>query len=114
LRAAAQWNDRKGWSAMIHEVAAILIVAGTEKQFERGFADAVSLFKRAKGCRSLRLERSVEDPLRYLVIVGWETLDDHIVGFRNSADYELWRELVGGYFAAPPSVDHTEIAVDGF
>jgi heme-degrading monooxygenase HmoA len=99
---------------MIHEVATILIRAGTEQQFEQSFAQAVPLFKRAKGCTSLRLERSVEDPLRYLVIVGWETLDDHVVGFRNSADYARWRELVGGYFAGPPSVDHTEIAIDGF
>jgi hypothetical protein len=45
-------------------------------------------------------------------VIGWETLDDHIVGFRNSADYQRWRELVGGLFAAPPSVDHTEIVIE--
>ena len=99
---------------MIHEVATILIQSGLEKQFEHSFSEAVPLFKRAKGCKSLRLERSVENPLRYLIVVGWETLDDHVVGFRNSADHGSWRELVGDYFAAPPLVDHTEVVTEGF
>lgn len=99
---------------MIHEVATVLIRSGTEKQFEQSFSEAVPLFKRAKGCESLRLERSLDDPLRYLVIVGWETLEDHVVGFRGSPDHARWRELVGGYFAAPPTADHTEVVIEGF
>jgi heme-degrading monooxygenase HmoA len=70
------------------------------------------LFERAKGCHGARLERSVEDPLRYLVIAGWDTLEDHAVGFRNSEDYGRWRDLVGDFFAAPPLVDHTEIVTE--
>ena len=107
-------ENGKGLTRMIHEVATILIRPGMEKQFEHGFSEAVPLFKRAKGCASLRLERSVEDPLRYLLIVGWETLEDHVVGFRGSADFGRWRELVGGYFAVPPKADHTEIVITGF
>jgi heme-degrading monooxygenase HmoA len=99
-------------SAMIHEIAHILIKPGMGEQFEQNFCLATPLFERAKGCKSIRLERSVEDPLRYLLVIGWETLDDHIVEFRNSADYQRWRELVGGLFAAPPSVDHTEIVIE--
>jgi heme-degrading monooxygenase HmoA len=96
---------------MIHEVATVLIKSGMAELFEQGFSRAVPLFERAKGCRSIRLERSVEDPLRYLVFIGWETLDDHIVGFRGSEDYQRWRELVGGCFASAPTVDHTEIVI---
>jgi heme-degrading monooxygenase HmoA len=97
---------------MIHEMANILIKPGMGGQFEQSFAQAVPLFKRAKGCKSVRLERSVEVPLRYLIVIGWETLEDHIVGFRNSVDYAHWRELVGDFFAVPPSVDHTETVVE--
>lgn len=98
---------------MIHEVANVLIKAGMGDLFEQGFSKAVPLFERAKGCRGVRLERSIEDPLKYLVVIGWETLDDHLVGFRGSQAYARWRELVGGFFAAPPSVDHTEIVIKG-
>jgi heme-degrading monooxygenase HmoA len=99
---------------MIYEVADIVIKEGMGPKFEWGFAQSLPLFKRAAGCKSARLERSVEDPERYLVVIGWQTLDDHVVGFRTSADYTLWRELVGDFFAAPPVVDHTEVIVSGF
>jgi heme-degrading monooxygenase HmoA len=99
---------------MIREVAIISIKPGMGEQFERSFSQAIPLFKRARGCKSVQLERSVEDPLRHLVLIGWETLEDHIVEFRNSYDYHKWRELVGGLFAAPPSVDHTEIVIANF
>ena len=52
---------------MVHELANILIRAGMGEQFERSFSAAVPLFKRAKGCESVHLERSVEDPLRYIM-----------------------------------------------
>jgi heme-degrading monooxygenase HmoA len=97
---------------MIHEVASVLIKPGMGEKFEQSFALAVPLFKRAKGYKSIRLERSVEVPLRYLIVIGWETLEDHVIGFRNSDDHRQWRELVGDLFAAPPSVDHTEIVVE--
>lgn len=70
------------------------------------------MFRRAEGCYGARLEQSVEDPLRYMIVVGWAALEDHVVGFRNSEDYGRWRDLVGDFFAAPPLVDHTEIVID--
>jgi heme-degrading monooxygenase HmoA len=99
---------------MIYEVANILIKGGMGQKFEQGFSQALPLFERAAGCKSARLERSVEDIDRYQIVIGWQTLDDHVVGFRTSADYALWRELVGDFFAAPPVVDHTEVVVPGF
>lgn len=99
---------------MIHEVAVISVHPGSGSQFEQAFTKAVPLFKRAKGCTGLRLERSVEDPLRYYVTAGWETLEDHVISFRGSDDYSIWRDLVGRYFSSPPVVDHTEALIAGF
>jgi heme-degrading monooxygenase HmoA len=99
---------------MIYEVANILIKSGMGQQFEQSFLQALPLFKRAAGCKSARLERSVEDHDRYLIVIGWQTLDDHVVGFRTSDDYALWRASVGDFFAATPVVDHTEVVVSGF
>ena len=99
---------------MITEMAEIVIKGGTEQQFEAAVALAVPLFNRARGCRSMRLERGIEHPDRYLLVVEWETLEDHEVHFRQSADFQEWRGLVGGYFAAPPDVTHTRTALTGF
>lgn len=99
---------------MILEIAELTITPGSQQPFEEAVQRAVHLFKRAKGCVSMRLERSIENPAMYLLVVGWETVEDHTVGFRGSEDFQQWRSLVGDYFAAAPKVQHTETVVAGF
>ncbi|NHZ66229.1 antibiotic biosynthesis monooxygenase family protein [Massilia genomosp. 1] len=99
---------------MFREVAELKVAAGTEQQFEAGVQQAVALFKRAKGCHGMRMERSVEEPGSYMLFVEWETIEDHMVHFRESEDFQEWRRLVGGFFSAPPRVFHTTSAVEGF
>ncbi|MEW6255400.1 MAG: antibiotic biosynthesis monooxygenase family protein [Pseudomonadota bacterium] len=99
---------------MIYEIAQLTIKDGEEAAFEAGASKAVPLFQRAKGCHGMRVERSIETPTAYTLIVTWETVEDHMVHFRNSADFQEWRSLVGGTFAAPPQVHHTSVAFVGF
>lgn len=96
---------------MIHEMARIEVQAGKEAEFEAGVEQAVPLFLRSRGCISVELHRTVERPAEYLLLVRWETVDDHMVHFRESEEYQAWRALVSPFFAAPPSVCHTEIKV---
>jgi heme-degrading monooxygenase HmoA len=96
---------------MILEIAQIDVKPGLEAEFEDGVRKAAPLFKRAKGCRSLSLQRSVEKPARYRLFIGWDTVENHTVDFRGSADFQEWRKLVGHCFASPPEVEHvSEIA----
>lgn len=99
---------------MIREIAQIDVKPGMEAEFEAGVTKAVPIFRRAKGCNGVSLERSHEKPQRYRLFVLWETLENHTVDFRNSADFQEWRKLVGHCFAAPPDVEHTSEAVKGF
>lgn len=99
---------------MIYEIAQITVKEGREEAFEAGVKKAVPLFQRAKGCFGMRVERSIEVPTNYTLIVEWETVEDHMVHFRNSADFQEWRSLVGPSFANPPQVHHTRVAVEGF
>ena len=96
---------------MVLEIAQIDIKPGMEAEFEAGVAKAAPLFKRAKGCSSMALQKSVEKPSRYRLFVGWATVENHTVDFRGSEDFQTWRGLVGQYFAAPPEVEHTETVV---
>ena len=93
---------------MILEIAQIDVKPGMETEFEGGVKKAAPIFKRAKGCKSMTLQRSHEMPQRYRLFVQWETLENHTVDFRGSEDFTAWRALVGQYFAAPPEVEHTE------
>jgi heme-degrading monooxygenase HmoA len=92
---------------MYLEIAAIEIIAEKESAFEAAVAEAAPLFLRAKGCRGMQLQRSVEQPSHYRLVVRWETVEDHMVHFRQSDDFQAWRRLVGEYFASPPVVEHT-------
>jgi heme-degrading monooxygenase HmoA len=99
---------------MILEIAQIAVKLGMEDQFEAAVAEAKPLFQRAKGCLSMDLVRSIEYPSRYRLLVGWETLEDHTVDFRNSDDFQTWRGLVSQCFDGAPEVGHAAQAVTGF
>jgi quinol monooxygenase YgiN len=99
---------------MITEIAQIDVKPGMEQAFEAGVATATPIFRRAKGCLGITLARSQEKPQRYRLFVKWETLENHTVDFRQSADFQEWRKLVGECFAAPPDVEHVTEVVKGF
>ena len=73
---------------MITEIAQIDVKPGMEKEFEAGVAKAAPVFKRAKGCRSMRLMSTVERPTHYRLLVEWDTLENHTVDFRGSPDFQ--------------------------
>ena len=99
---------------MILEIAQIDVKPGMESEFEGGVSRAAPVFQRAKGCKAMALQRSVEKPTRYRLFVRWETLENHTVDFRGSADFQEWRKLVAHCFAAPPEVEHVREVVHGF
>jgi len=99
---------------MVFEIAEIEVKPGQEAAFEAAVAEAGPNFRGAKGCLSLELQRTVERPTVYRLVVGWESVESHTVDFRNSEGFQTWRKLAGPYFAAPPKVEHTRVAVKAF
>jgi heme-degrading monooxygenase HmoA len=91
---------------MIFEIAQITIKPGMETRFEQGVETATPLFLRSRGCHGVKLLRSIEHPENYSLMVTWDTVEDHMVHFRESDEYQQWRGLVGECFASPPQVGH--------
>jgi heme-degrading monooxygenase HmoA len=91
---------------MVLEHALIDIRPGTGRDFEVALDEARQVIAASPGFVSLRLHRGVETEDRYLLLVEWETLEDHVVGFRESDAFTAWRALIGPYFASPPDVVH--------
>lgn len=96
---------------MITEIAQIEVKPGSEKDFEAAVAKAKAAFGRSKGFHGFELHRSIEKPQRYRLMAKWETVEAHMVDFRESENFAEWRALVGPYFASPPDVEHTETVV---
>lgn len=99
---------------MILEIAEIHVLEGREREFEEAVRRAVPLFQRSRGCRGMKLQRTVETPTKYRLVVQWDTVEDHMVHFRGSPEFQEWRRLVGGFFQRPPIVDHVARVLTGF
>ncbi|WP_332773113.1 antibiotic biosynthesis monooxygenase family protein [Phenylobacterium sp.] len=96
---------------MILEMAHIEVTPGGEAGFEQAVAQATPLFQAAPGCGGMELHRVVETPGRYVLMVRWDTLEDHTVRFRGSEAFQQWRALAGPHFTSPPHVQHTRIVL---
>jgi quinol monooxygenase YgiN len=92
---------------VITEIAILTIDPARAAQFEAAVAAATPVFRKAQGCHGMALERVIEDPSRYHLMVQWDSVDDHMVRFRESSGFGQWRGHVGEFFAAPPKVLHT-------
>jgi heme-degrading monooxygenase HmoA len=91
---------------VILEHALLDVVGGWEAGFEQAFEAARPLVEATPGFRSLRLERCIERPGRYLLLVEWDRLEDHTEGFRGSPRYEEWRRLLHHFYDPFPVVEH--------
>lgn len=100
---------------MILEHAVLPVIPGREDDFEAAFAEAAPIIAVSPGFRSLRLSRGLEDPSSYLLLVEWETLRDHVEGFRGSPAYQEWRRLLHHLYDPFPEVVHyrTQVTVPG-
>jgi quinol monooxygenase YgiN len=94
---------------VIIEIAQIEVKPGYAERFESGVRAARKIFSAAQGCHGVALWHSVERPSFYRLIVEWETIQHHVVTFRESPGFAAWRELVQDCFASPPQVEHQEI-----
>ena len=97
---------------MIFEIADFEIDPAEAEGFQASVAAAVPLFQQAKGYRSFKLTRSIEEPQHYQLVIGWDSVAAHMQDFRNSPGYQQWRELVGGYFKSPPKVEHVQTVLE--
>ena len=61
-----------------------------------------------KGYIRHSLSRCLETDNQYLLLVEWETLEDHTIGFRGSAEYAEWKALLHHYYDPFPVVEHYE------
>ena len=90
----------------ILEHAMLEVRPGHESAFEAAFAKAQKIISASPGYRSHRLERCVEHTSRYLLLVEWDSLEAHTVGFRGSAPYQEWKALLHHFYDPFPTVLH--------
>ncbi len=91
---------------MILETAVLYVKPGTMNEFESKFRQASKIIARAAGYIGHELHKCVEESDKYLLLVQWGSITDHVVGFRQSEDFEEWRSLLHPFYVQSPSVQH--------
>ena len=91
---------------MILEHALLPVREGEEADFEAVFAEAQAIIRSMPGFMSLRLQRGIESPGTYLLLVEWESVEHHEVGFRQSPEYQQWKALLHRFYEPFPVVEH--------
>lgn len=94
---------------MILEVVILDVIPNQEKDFEAAFAKASPIISSMSGYMSHQLQRCLEKPNRYILLVNWESLEAHTVGFRGSAGYQEWKRLLHHFYDPFPTVEHYEL-----
>ncbi|HEY9636567.1 MAG TPA: antibiotic biosynthesis monooxygenase [Coleofasciculaceae cyanobacterium] len=79
---------------------------GLEDDFETNFKKAFNIISSMNGYLSHELHRCLEVKGKYLLLVRWTTLESHTVGFRESPEYQEWKELLHHFYEPFPTVEH--------
>ncbi|MFD4179641.1 antibiotic biosynthesis monooxygenase family protein [Rhodococcus sp. NPDC058514] len=93
---------------MTLEHAVLQVKPGRSAEFESAFRRAKSIISDMVGFRRLSLSRCLERPDTYLLLVEWDSLKDHVEGFRKSPQYEQWRSSLHDFYDPFPMVEHYE------
>jgi heme-degrading monooxygenase HmoA len=91
---------------MILEAGMLSVKAGQGADFETAFADASPIIASMHGYIRHELQRCMELPDRYLLLVWWEKLEDHTIGFRGSEQYQEWRKRLHHFYDPFPTIEH--------
>lgn len=91
---------------MILEVAILDVKPNQEIAFEAVFERAQEIISGRDGYVSHQLQKCIENTNRYLLLVNWNKLENHTVGFRESDEYQEWRALLHHFYDPFPIVEH--------
>jgi len=93
---------------MVLEVAHLIVIEGKETEFEKSFIEAQKIISSMPGYISHQLQKCIEVDNKYLLLVKWETLEHHTIGFREAEKYNEWKKLLHHFYSPFPKVEHYE------
>ena len=97
---------------MILEVAILDVLPGKQEEFELNFSKAQEIISSMGVYKSHQLQKCLEKDNRYILLVTWEKLEDHTIGFRQSREYQQWKELLHRFYDPFPLVEHYQLVYE--
>jgi heme-degrading monooxygenase HmoA len=99
---------------MILEIATLPVKPGQETAFEAAFRLAQSIIAAMPGYQWHQLLRGIDagNGAQYVLLVRWDSLASHEIGFRQAPQYQEWRALLHHFYEPAPSVFHYAPVLD--
>jgi heme-degrading monooxygenase HmoA len=91
---------------MVLEIADIAVLPGTEEEFSAAVREGIRYVSDTPGFRTARLTRCIETPGRFVLLIEWDSVEAHTVGFRQSENFGRWRGYIGPFLDGEPRVEH--------
>jgi heme-degrading monooxygenase HmoA len=93
---------------MVLEIADIAVLPGTDEEFADAVREGIRYVSDTPGFRSARLTKGIETPGRFVLLIEWDSVEAHTVGFRESENFGRWRECIGPFLSGDPRVEHCD------
>jgi heme-degrading monooxygenase HmoA len=93
-------------SNAVLEVAILNVLVDKCAEFETAFREASTIISSMPGYLSHELRHCFEASNRYILLVRWQSLENHTISFRQSAEYQRWRSLLHHFYDPFPTVEH--------
>jgi heme-degrading monooxygenase HmoA len=99
---------------MVLEIADITVLPGTSDEFAAAAREGIRYVADTPGFRSAKLNRCIETPGRFVLLIEWDSVEAHTVGFRESENFARWRDHIGPFLDGQPRVEHfDDVALPG-
>jgi heme-degrading monooxygenase HmoA len=93
---------------MVYENAIFTIPENQRAEFIATAQRVGGTFTEWPGCTGVKLLHCVEVPERFILVIDWESVDEHMA-FRASPGFEQWRDATAGYREVPVDMTHYEV-----
>ena len=76
------------------------------EQFEKAYDTAGKFLSKSRYCLSYAINKGSEEPNHYVIIIHWTSENDHLNGFRKSADFMPFFNLVKPFYNQIQEMKH--------
>jgi heme-degrading monooxygenase HmoA len=91
---------------MVIEHAMLSIKEELVDEFVQTINDAFPILSSSEGYLSHSMLRNKEKPNHFILVVHWNSLEDHLGGFVESTKFKKWDSMLRRFFDSHPTVLH--------
>jgi quinol monooxygenase YgiN len=82
-------------------------------EFDDAYRRAGMLLEASPNCERWEISRCVDEPGKQIVRIEWDSVEGHLQGFRQSADFKPFVEATQPFFNDIEEMTHYEVTADG-